>query len=180
MICYSFSVVYFLRPPPSLRLWRYCRVSFFRGHVFDPPLPFQVIWRWFSTAFFSVPHGGAFLSFPFYLARLVGFVTSPFRGVGVGFEEPHLRLRFKFVEPGFLPFFSYFCMYGSSEWGCITVLPWINLTRSVITWEQVMGLYWYCLGGISSIGTHGIWGEARAPAQSSIVQRRIKLLHISM
>ena len=33
-------------------------------------------------------------SFPFYLAFLVGFVASPFRGVGVGFDEPHLRYMF--------------------------------------------------------------------------------------
>ena len=31
---------------------------------------------------------------PLFLTNLVGFVASPFRGVGVGFEEPHLRLMF--------------------------------------------------------------------------------------
>ena len=34
------------------------------------------------------------LSFPFYLAFLVGFVASPCRRVGMGFEEPHLRRMF--------------------------------------------------------------------------------------
>ena len=29
-----------------------------------------------------------------FLTYLVGFVASPFRGVGVDFEEPHLRLMF--------------------------------------------------------------------------------------
>ena len=37
----------------------------------------------------------------FFVASLVGFVTSPFRGVGVGFKEPHLRLMFKLVESEF-------------------------------------------------------------------------------
>ena len=29
-----------------------------------------------------------------FFMYLVGFVASPFRGVGVGFDEPHLRLMF--------------------------------------------------------------------------------------
>ena len=32
--------------------------------------------------------------FPLFLAFRVGFVRSPFRRMGVGFEEPHLRLMF--------------------------------------------------------------------------------------
>ena len=34
-----------------------------------------------------------------FLASLVGFVTLPFRGVGVGFEEPHRRLVIRII-PG--------------------------------------------------------------------------------
>ena len=30
----------------------------------------------------------------YFLAYLAGFVTLPFKRVGVGFEEPHLRLMF--------------------------------------------------------------------------------------
>ena len=32
------------------------------------------------------------------------FLASPFRVVGVGFEEPHLRLMFWLAEPGFHEF----------------------------------------------------------------------------
>ena len=53
--------------------------------------PFQVIRRWFSLTFFlSLTDRPPF--FPLFLAFLVGFVVSPFRGVVVGFGEPHLRL----------------------------------------------------------------------------------------
>ena len=40
-----------------------------------------------------------------------GFVASPFRGVGVGFEEPHLRLMVLLVEPGF-PQISHISAYA--------------------------------------------------------------------
>ena len=63
------------------------------------------------------------LSFLFYLEFLVGFVASPFRGVGVSFEELHLRHIFSFVESGFQRIFPCFCIYGSSEWASVTVLP---------------------------------------------------------
>ena len=59
------------------------------------------------------------LSFPFSLAFLVGFVASPLRDVGVGFEEPHLRLMLYFVESGFPRIVPYFCIYGSSEWASV-------------------------------------------------------------
>ena len=36
-----------------------------------------------------------------FSASLDGFVALPSRGVGVSFEEPHLRLMFWFVESGF-------------------------------------------------------------------------------
>ena len=67
---------------------------------------------------FPVPYGQAsFLSF-FFLAFLVGFVVSPFRGVGVGFEEPHPRLHDMFYVVGGIGFprISLLCIYGSSEW----------------------------------------------------------------
>ena len=54
---------------------------------------------------------------------LFGFVALSLRDVGVGFEEPHLRPMFYFVESGFPRFFPYFCIDGSSEWTSVTVLP---------------------------------------------------------
>ena len=69
--------------------------SVFRFSVdtFSPRPPSQVIWRWFSsTLFLSLTDKPPF--FPFFLAFLVGFVVSPFRDVGVGCVEPHLRLMF--------------------------------------------------------------------------------------
>ena len=65
----------------------------FSVETFSPRPPFQVIWRWFSlTWFLSVDDRPPF--FPPFLAFLVGFVASPLRGVGVGFEGPHLRHMF--------------------------------------------------------------------------------------
>ena len=78
--------------PPSPRWWRYFGFSLFRRHVFAPlPLPIDM-----AVVFIDVfsPFRIGLLYFPFYLAFLVGFVASPFRGVGVGFEEPHLRHMF--------------------------------------------------------------------------------------
>ena len=46
--------------------------------------PFQVIMTVVFVDLLS-PLRIGLLSFPFYLAFLVGFVASPFRGVGVGF-----------------------------------------------------------------------------------------------
>ena len=91
-----------------------------------PPLPGDMV-----VVFIAVfsPLRIGFFSFPFYLALVVGFATSPFRGVGVGFEEPHLRHMFysSSWNRGFHDFFPYFCIYGSSEWASVTVLPWISL-----------------------------------------------------
>ena len=44
------------------------------------------------------------------LRVFTGPIAKPFRGVGVGFEEPHLRLMVSFVEPGF-PRFSHISAY---------------------------------------------------------------------
>ena len=80
-----------------------CRAtSVFRFTVgtFSPRPPFQAIWRCGFPWRFCCPLGIGLLSFPFFLAFLVGFVVSPFKGVGVAFEEPNLRLVFYFVESG--------------------------------------------------------------------------------
>ena len=63
------------------------------GGFASPPPPFQVMWRWFSLTFFLSVVDRPPL-FPFLLAFLVSFAASPFRDVGVGFEEPPLRLIF--------------------------------------------------------------------------------------
>ena len=36
-----------------------------------------------------------------FLRVFPGFIAGPFRGVGVGFEEPHLRFMVSLGEPGF-------------------------------------------------------------------------------
>ena len=73
--------------PPSLRWWRYFGFSIFRRHVSSrPSLPGDMAVGFIGD--FS-PLRIGFLSFPFYLAFLVG-QASLFRGVGLGFEEPHL------------------------------------------------------------------------------------------
>ena len=79
--------------PPSLRWWRYFGFSLFRRHVFAPSPRFSGDMAVISVDVFS-PLRIGLLSFPFYLAFLVGFVASPFRGLGVGFEQPHLRYMF--------------------------------------------------------------------------------------
>ena len=79
--------------PPVAKVVTLLRFSANPSTHSRPVSPFQVIWRWFSLTF-SCPVRTDSLSFPFFLAFLVGFVVSPFRGVGVGFEEPHLRHMF--------------------------------------------------------------------------------------
>ena len=39
----------------------------------------------------GLPSYRVFVSFNYFLRVFPGFVARPFRGVGVGFEEPHLR-----------------------------------------------------------------------------------------
>ena len=51
------------------------------------------------------------------------FVAMPFRGVGVGFEEPHLRFMLVFGT-GISSIFPYFCIRGSSGWASAMVQPW--------------------------------------------------------
>ena len=60
-------------------------------HLPRPP-PSRVTWRWFFVDDFFLPLEA---TLPFILfSYFAGFVALPFRGVGVGFEEPHLRLMF--------------------------------------------------------------------------------------
>ena len=59
--------------------------------------------------------------------RFPGFIARPFRGVGVGFEEPHIRLIIMvyFVEPELLRIShnsEYIC--DSSGWASVKSWPW--------------------------------------------------------
>ena len=65
--------------------------------------------------------------------------VSPFRGVGVGFEGPHLRVSGSWNRVS-----TNFSYYSWSEWASVMVLPWMTLERPVITWVQVLGSY--CFG----------------------------------
>ena len=58
---------------------------------FSPPSS-RVAWRWFfvDDFFLRLKATSSFHIFAFF----AGFVALPFRGVGVAFEEPHLRLMF--------------------------------------------------------------------------------------
>ena len=69
----------------------------------SPSPPLGMEWRRPPLTILPFPIGKAFLSLSLsrFFTYLVGFVASPFRGVGVGFEEPHLRLMLWFVESGF-------------------------------------------------------------------------------
>ena len=79
--------------PPSLGLWRHFDFRF-SVDTFPPRLPLRGDIAVVSLEVVLCPFRMGFLSFSLYLGFLVGFVASPFRVVGMGFEEPHLRLLF--------------------------------------------------------------------------------------
>ena len=54
-----------------------------------------------------------------FLRVFPGFIAKPFRGVGVGFEEPHLRLMLELVEPGF-PRTSHISAYAAYQGGPVS------------------------------------------------------------
>ena len=55
-----------------------------------------------------------------FLHDLPGFIARLFKGVGMGFEEPHIRLLVSLGKPGFCQIVLYFCICGSSGWAVIT------------------------------------------------------------
>lgn len=71
----------------QLRLTPIARVAFSRcrRHILDSR------WQWFSLTFFLFLTGRPPI-LPLSLVFFLGLVASLFRGVGVGFDEPHLRL----------------------------------------------------------------------------------------
>ena len=95
------------RPAPLAAVVALRWVSLFRRPIFAPLPPLAgdtvVVFLFFLSLKVRLA------LFPFLFAFPVGFVASPFRGVGVGFDETRLRLGFSFVESGFPRFFPYFC-----------------------------------------------------------------------
>ena len=78
-----------------------------------------------------------------------GFIAKPFRGVGVGFEEPHLRLMFWLVQPGF-PRISHIFAYVAHQGGLVLRY---GLGRPVVTpnignWSIFVLLGWRFVFGI--------------------------------
>ena len=62
----SYHSAFFVSPPATLAV---------RGRFFDGGLPYYSVC----------------VSFNYFLRVFPGFIARPFRGVRVGFEEPHLR-----------------------------------------------------------------------------------------
>ena len=62
---------------------------------------------------------------------LTFFVARSFRGVGVGFEEPHLRFMVLLGELGF-PRISHISAYAAPQGGLVS---WYGLGRPVFTSE---------------------------------------------
>ena len=74
-------------------MWRYFGFPLFRRHILAPP-PFSGDMAVILLDIFPVPYGYGLLCFPVILAFVVELEVSPFRGMGAGLEEPHLRLMF--------------------------------------------------------------------------------------
>ena len=100
---FSFYSPFFVSPPP--RHAGGSREAFDGGLPYhsaffvSPPPPLAVRGRFLTVVCLIIV--SAFPSITF-LRVFPGFIAKPFRAAGVGFEEPHLRLMFWIVEPGFL------------------------------------------------------------------------------
>ena len=70
-------------------------------------------------------------SFNYFLRVFPGFIARTFRGVGVGFEEPHLRFVALLGEPKF-PRVSHISAHAAHQDGLVL---WYGLGRPVITSE---------------------------------------------
>ena len=85
-------------------------------HLPRLPPPLRMTRRWLSLTISSCPLR---LGLPFiFFTYCAGFVTLPFRGVGVGCEDLHLRLIFYFVESG-LPLISNNSVYSAHQSGLV-------------------------------------------------------------
>ena len=83
-----------------------------------------------------------------FLRVFPGFIARSFRGVGVGFEEPHLRLMV-LVEPRF-PRIFHISAYAAHQSGLVL---WCGLERPVVTpkignWSVFVLLEWRFVFGI--------------------------------
>ena len=84
-----------------------------------------------------------------FLHVFPGFIARPFRGVRVGFEEPHLRFMVLLGDPGF-PQISHISAYAAHQGGLVL---WYGLGRPVITseignWSVFVFLGWCFVFGI--------------------------------
>ena len=75
-----------------------------------------------------------------FLRVFPGFIARPFRGVGVGFEEPHLRFIAELGEPGF-PRIYHISAYAAHQGRLVL---WYGLGRPVITSEIGHWSVFYC------------------------------------
>ena len=121
---FSFNLGFFVSPPPATRTIR-GRVLTVVGLAIAPfssrPHRQSGGTRQILTA--SLPSYGVCVSFNYFLPVFPGFIARPFRGVGVGFEERHLRLMVLVSGTGISPNFPYFCIYAAHQGGlvlCVT------------------------------------------------------------
>ena len=103
------------------------------------------------------PSYSACVSFNYFIAR-------PFRGVGVGFEEPHPRFMVQLGEPGF-PRISHISAYAAHQGELVL---WYGLGRPVITseignWSVFVLLGWRFVFGII------MKRDGRAPTSSDAI-----------
>ena len=78
-----------------------------------------------------------------------GFIARSFRGVGVGFEEPHLGPMVLLVRPGFIQI-SHISAYAAHQGGLVLRY---GLRRPVISseignWSVFVLFGWRCIFGI--------------------------------
>ena len=106
----------------------FCAIlSLFCRHFLAPPL-LRVVYRWLSLKIYSCPLQLGLPLFLSFVASLVGLLTLPFRGVGMGFEEQHLRFMLA-RGIGVTMNFPFFCIY---------LVPGIAQHSGLVLW--------YCFG----------------------------------
>ena len=92
---FSFNSSFFVSPPPPLAVYAggfEGGLSYYSAFfVSPPPATLTVRGRVLTVGCLIIV--SAFLSITF-LRVFPGFIAKPFRGVGVSFEKPHLRLVF--------------------------------------------------------------------------------------
>ena len=154
--------------PLSLRLWRASSVFRVPVEIFSSPLP--SCWRHGGGAVrwrFPCPLRVGLLHLFFFLAVLLGLDASLFRGMGMGLSSRIFDTCCNSWDR-ISTTFSYFCMYRSSGWASVMVLPgntWKGQSllkyrfrqRIIITWEAY--LRWEYGDGWDEIAWHIILGR---------------------